>query len=216
MTASPALVLFDMEGVLSHYDRSARVEHLSAVSGQAPDAVRHAIWGSGLEARADAGEISDDEYLSELSGLLGCPIHRDDWLAARHASITPYMEVLALAAKVADRCRIAVLTNNCRLVTDYIGYLNPPVAQLFGPRVCVRFVRSSEAGGANLPSLSRTAWRARGRDSFHRRHRHQRSRRDQCRPAWIQLRQRRSIGRRTQALAVALARAVRDPVISND
>jgi glucose-1-phosphatase len=135
MTASPALVLFDMEGVLSHYDRSARVDHLSAVSGQAPDAVRHAIWGSGLEARADAGQISDDEYLSALGDLLGCPIHRDDWLAARHASITPYAEVLALAAKVAERCRIAVLTNNCRLVTDYIGYLNPPVAQLFGPHV---------------------------------------------------------------------------------
>jgi HAD superfamily hydrolase (TIGR01509 family) len=135
MTASPALVLFDMEGVLSHYDRSARVDHLSAVSGQTPDAVRHAIWGSGLEARADAGQISDDEYLSALGTLLGCPIHRDDWLAARRASITPYAEVIALAAKVAERSRIAVLTNNCRLVTDHIGYLNPPVAQLFGPHV---------------------------------------------------------------------------------
>jgi HAD superfamily hydrolase (TIGR01509 family) len=135
MTASPALVLFDMEGVLSHYDRSARVDHLSAVSGQTPDAVRHAIWGSGLEARADAGQISDDEYLSALGDLLGGPIRRDDWLAARHASITPHTEVLALAAKVAERCRIAVLTNNCRLVTDHIGYLNPAVAQLFGPHV---------------------------------------------------------------------------------
>jgi len=135
MTASPALVLFDMEGVLSHYDRSARVDHLSVVSGQTPDAVRHAIWGSGLEARADAGQISDDEYLSALGVLLGCPIHRDDWLSARRASITPYTEVIALAARVAERSRIAVLTNNCRLVTDYIGYLNPPVAQLFGPHV---------------------------------------------------------------------------------
>ncbi|SAL33310.1 hydrolase [Caballeronia udeis] len=135
MTASPALVLFDMEGVLSHYDRSARVEHLSAVSGQTPDAVRHAIWGSGLEARADAGQISDDEYLNALGVLLGCPIHRDDWLAARRASITPYTEVIALAARVAERSRIAVLTNNCRLVTDHIGYLNPPVAQLFGLHV---------------------------------------------------------------------------------
>jgi putative hydrolase of the HAD superfamily len=36
---------------------------------------------------------------------------------------------------VADRHSIAVLTNNCRLVTDHIGYLNPPVARLFGPHV---------------------------------------------------------------------------------
>lgn len=135
MTASPALVLFDMEGVLSHYDRAARVTHLSTVSGQTPEVVRYAIWGSGLEARADGGQITDDEYLSELSVLLSCPIRRDDWLAARHASIAPYAQVLALAARVAERSRIAVLTNNCRLVTDHIGYLNPPVAQLFGPHV---------------------------------------------------------------------------------
>ena len=135
MTASIALVLFDMEGVLSHYDRSARVNHLAAISGQAPETVRHAIWGSGLEARADAGQISDDEYLRALGDLLGCRIDREDWLAARHASITPNGQVIALAARVAERHSIAVLTNNCCLVSDHIGYLNPPVAQLFGPHV---------------------------------------------------------------------------------
>ncbi|CAG4894810.1 HAD family hydrolase [Paraburkholderia saeva] len=135
MTTSITLVLFDMEGVLSHYDREARVDHLAATSGQSPDAVRHAIWGSGLEARADAGLIGDDEYLDALGDLLGCRISRHDWLAARHASITPNHDVIALAASVARRHDIAVLTNNCRLVTDHIGYLNPPVAQLFGTRV---------------------------------------------------------------------------------
>ena len=135
MTAPITLVLFDMEGVLSHYDRSARVDHLAATSGQAPETVRHAIWGSGLEARADAGQISDDEYLRALGDLLGCRIDREDWLAARHASITPNGQVIALAARVAERHSIAVLTNNCCLVSDHIGYLNPPVAQLFGPHV---------------------------------------------------------------------------------
>ena len=91
MTTAITLVLFDMEGVLSHYDRAARVAHLSAVSGQSADAVRHAIWGSGLEARADAGEIGDDEYLSALGDLLNCRIGRDDWLtsAARRSRQTP-------------------------------------------------------------------------------------------------------------------------------
>jgi putative hydrolase of the HAD superfamily len=135
MTASITLVLFDMEGVLSHYDRDVRAEHLAACVGCTPQAVRHAIWGSGLEARADAGEIGDDEYLRELGILLNHPISRDDWLAARHASITPNEDALALAAKVAERSRIAVLTNNCRLLTDNIGYLNPPVARLFGSHV---------------------------------------------------------------------------------
>lgn len=135
MTASITLVLFDMEGVLSHYDRSARVDRLAAISGRTPEVVRHAIWGSGLEARADAGQISDDDYLVTLGDLLNYPVSRDDWLNARHASITPNQDVLALAERVAEHHRIAVLTNNCRLLTDHIGFLNPPVAQLFGPHV---------------------------------------------------------------------------------
>jgi glucose-1-phosphatase len=147
MASSITLVLFDMEGVLSHYDRSARVERLSAVSGQAPDTVRYAIWGSGLEARADAGLISVDEYLRALGDLLGCSISRDEWLATRHASITPNEPVLELAARVAEHHRIAVLTNNCSLVTDHIGYLNPPVARLFGPHV-----HASASYGATKPA----------------------------------------------------------------
>ena len=43
--------------------------------------------------------------------------------------------MLTLAASVAERYSIAVLTNNCRLLTENIGSLNPPVARLFGPHV---------------------------------------------------------------------------------
>jgi putative hydrolase of the HAD superfamily len=147
MTAPISLVLFDMEGVLTHYDRAARADHLAATTGRSPEQVRHAIWGSGLEARADAGEISDDEYLSELGQLLGCHVGRADWLASRRASITPNAESLALAARLAGHYSIAILTNNCRLVTDHIAYLNPPVAQLFG-----QHVYPSAAFGATKPA----------------------------------------------------------------
>lgn len=149
MTASIALVLFDMEGVLSHYDRAARAERLAALTGTTTEAVRHAIWGSGLEARADSGEISDDRYLAELGAMLGCAVNRDDWLSARHASITPNAEAIALAARVAATHRIAVLTNNCRLVTDHLGYLNPPVAELFG-----QHVYASASFGAAKPAAA--------------------------------------------------------------
>jgi putative hydrolase of the HAD superfamily len=147
MPSPISLVLFDMEGVLTHYDRSARVDHLSATTGQPPDMVRHAIWGSGLEARADAGQITDDEYLSALGEMLGCRVDREKWLAARHASITPNAQSLKLAERVAQRHKIAVLTNNCRLVTDHIGYLNPGVARVFGPHVY-----ASASFGASKPA----------------------------------------------------------------
>jgi len=141
------LILFDMEGVLSHYDRDARTARLSAITGQPPERVRHAIWDSGLEARADSGEITDDQYLDELGVLLGRRVSRAEWLDSRLASITPNAEAIGLAATLAERYRIAVLTNNCRLMTDHIAMLNPPVAQVFG-----RDVYSSASFGAAKPA----------------------------------------------------------------
>ncbi|WP_322013561.1 HAD-IA family hydrolase [Paraburkholderia sp. J12] len=132
MASAISVVLFDMEGVLTHYDRNARTGRLAALTGATPEAVRHAIWGSGLEARADAGELAPDDYLAALAGLLGCAVTREAWLDSRHASIMPNEEALVLARRVARRHRVAVLTNNCSLVTDYLEYLNPAVAELFG------------------------------------------------------------------------------------
>ncbi|SPB14377.1 hydrolase [Caballeronia novacaledonica] len=162
MTAPISLVLFDMEGVLSHYDRAVRADHLAALCGRPSEAVREAIWGSGLEARADSGEIGEDDYLAMLGNLLGCPISRDMWLASRRASITPNLETLDLAASVARNRAIAVLTNNCRLVSDHIGYLNPPVARVFGARVyaTASFGSAKPAAQAYYGCLERLGARA--------------------------------------------------------
>ncbi|WP_322029590.1 HAD family phosphatase [Paraburkholderia sp. J76] len=130
-----SLALFDMDDVLVHYDRSARVRSLASLSNRTPDEVSQAIWGSGLEAKADAGLIDDVAYLRETSDLLGCRVSLDDWLQARRESMSPNIQVLALAAAVSGTCKIAVLTNNPRLVSDHIAYLCPPVADLFGKNV---------------------------------------------------------------------------------
>jgi HAD superfamily hydrolase (TIGR01509 family) len=130
-----SLALFDMDDVLVHYDRSARVRSLASLSNRSSDEVTDAIWGSGLEAKADAGLIDDVAYLRETGDLLGCKVSVDDWLLARRLSMSPNLEVLALAAAVSRTCTIAVLTNNPRLVAENIGYLCPPVADLFGKNV---------------------------------------------------------------------------------
>ncbi|MDM0075387.1 HAD family phosphatase [Variovorax sp. J2P1-59] len=132
MNASISLVLFDLDGVLCHYDRSARVEHLAASTHQSAEAVRHAIWGTGLESRADAGLIGDDDYLDELGRLLGSPVTLDAWLEARRAAMTLDAQVLRMAQAVATRCRIAIFTNNCRLLALHMRRLCPEVAALFG------------------------------------------------------------------------------------
>jgi glucose-1-phosphatase len=135
MTAPISLVLFDLDDVLCRYDRSARIAHLAAVVGRDAQTVRRAIWDSGLEGRADAGQTGDAEYLDELGTLLGYPLTLNDWLDARRAAMTPDHAVLALAQTVAARHRVAVLTNNCRLLADHIHDLCPPVAEVFGAQV---------------------------------------------------------------------------------
>jgi putative hydrolase of the HAD superfamily len=135
MTASIALVLFDLDGVLCRYDRPVRVDHLAATTGRSTEVVRHAIWGTGLESRADAGLIGDDEYLRELGRLLGYPLTLDEWLAARRASMTLDDEVMRLARAVAERTRIAILTNNCKLLATHMDRLCPEVAALFGDTI---------------------------------------------------------------------------------
>lgn len=130
-----SLVLFDMDDVLVHYDRSVRVNWLAQRSGRTPDEVIQAIWGSGLEDKADAGLIDDTAYLRETGALLGCPVSLEDWLQARRESMSPNLEMLALATELSRQCQIAVLTNNPRLVETHIASLCPPLASLFGTHV---------------------------------------------------------------------------------
>jgi glucose-1-phosphatase len=132
MTMPISLVLFDMDDVLCHYDRSARVRELALLSNRTFDEVVHAVWGSGLEAQADAGVLDETEYLSATGELLGCRVSKEDWLHARRASMSSNLNVLAIASAVAAQYRAAVLTNNPQMVAENIAYLCPEVAELFG------------------------------------------------------------------------------------
>jgi glucose-1-phosphatase len=150
-----SLVLFDMDDVLCHYDRSARVKRLATLSNRTLDDVVHAIWGSGLEAKADAGLVDDVEYLQETGRLLGCKLSEEEWRLARRESMSPNPDVLALAQTLSEQCRIAVLTNNPELVAKHIAYLCPEVAQLFGANVFVSasFKAAKPAGQTFLRCL---------------------------------------------------------------
>lgn len=49
MSRRPALVLFDFDGVLVHYDHAARLRVLAECSGASVTEVSAALFGSGLE-----------------------------------------------------------------------------------------------------------------------------------------------------------------------
>lgn len=129
------LILFDMDDVLCHSDKAYRAAHLAKLTNTSADRVRAAIWGSGIDAAADAGIISTTTYLREVALQLGAPFSADQWLEARKASMTPNPAVLDLVAQVRKTYPVAVLTNNSELVGDNIDYLFPELRPLFEDRI---------------------------------------------------------------------------------
>jgi glucose-1-phosphatase len=127
-----ALVLFDMNDVLCHYDRAVRITELAKLAGREPDDIETAIWRSGYEDRADAGAFGADEYLRGFGERIGTALTAGDWIAALRASVTPIPEALALAEKLARTRRVAVLTNNNLLVAREIAKIFPAIPQIFG------------------------------------------------------------------------------------
>jgi hypothetical protein len=159
MTDHISLVLFDLDDVLCHYDRSARIAHIAAVVGRDAQAVRQAIWDSGLEGRADAGLVSDADYLDELGALLSYPLTLDDWLDARRAAMTPDPE--AIASQEQSRLNIgsqcSPTTAVCSPITSIICVRRSPG---YSARRCTRRRLS---GPPSLPPICIGAeWRISG------------------------------------------------------
>jgi len=130
-------VIFDMDGVLDRYDLGARLDRLAAATGKSAAAIHAAIWKSGFEDAADAGQFSAEEYLKGFAERVGAPVSRAAWVAARRAAMHPNRDVLELAKRLKRRAGIAVLTNNGFLVKDSFGEIFPELPPLFGERLHV-------------------------------------------------------------------------------
>ena len=131
----PTLVLFDLDGVLVHYDHAVRVRELARRTGAGEDEVEQALFGSGLEAAADAGEFDSAGVVAELSRRLGVPVTAQDCIAARAASMEANPDVIGLAALAGRAAELAILTNNGLLLRDHFEAICPTLAPLFAGRV---------------------------------------------------------------------------------
>jgi HAD superfamily hydrolase (TIGR01509 family) len=127
-------VIFDMDGVLCRYDLKVRLAALASRSGRAPEEVERLIWGSGFEEDADSGRYaSGADYLKAFGEQLGCVLSAADWIAARKASMTPNLDVLALVGALRPVAKLALLSNNGPLTEETFAELFPEAAALFGP-----------------------------------------------------------------------------------
>ncbi|WP_337659796.1 HAD family hydrolase [Anderseniella sp. Alg231-50] len=128
-------IIFDFDGVLSAYDRPARLDALSGIAGLDRATILDRIWGSGFEDAADSGECADDAaYLSAFNDHLGYRLSRDEWIASRAAAMQHWPDMHDLATRLSKHYKLAMLTNNGPLTKAAFAELAPETADLFGDR----------------------------------------------------------------------------------
>ncbi len=128
-------VIFDMDGVLCRTDFSRRNDEMAKRIGVTAAAIEEAIFKSGFDDEADRGRFTAEQYLEGMTERLGVAVGRADWIAARHAAMTPDRDMLTLARTLGRHTGTAMLTNNGPLLRAHIGEIFPQVAELFGDRV---------------------------------------------------------------------------------
>ncbi len=172
-----ATVLFDMNDVLFRYDRRVCAARLAALCRLSQTEVEAAIWGSGYEDSGDRGQMDADAYLAGFGERLGRNLTANEWAEALRAAVTPMPDTLALAAALAERAQVAVLTNNNLLVKRALDVVFPELCPIFGANVFVSAefgVRKPEPEAfRGLPRMPRAACRRPRGDAFRRRQRPQ-------------------------------------------
>lgn len=127
-------MLFDMDGVLVDYQPRLRVAHLAERLGRTVEAVEQAIYASGIEAAADAGQLDARGYLAALGQALDTTVQVADWVAARRAATRPRADHLHAVEQLASRFTLAVLTNNGLLLAERWNQITPDLFPLFEGR----------------------------------------------------------------------------------
>lgn len=130
------LVLFDMDGVLNHYEYEWRQGELARLAGLDIAEFKRRWLDSGWEDTAEAGAPSTGQaYLDGFNEILGSVISKEQWLNVRKQAMTPNKDTLKIAKDLGGLHEIAVLTNNGAMLIENIDTLAPEVREIFGKNV---------------------------------------------------------------------------------
>jgi putative hydrolase of the HAD superfamily len=136
MAPRPALVLFDLDGVLADYDRGARCDALASTTGASVAAVHEALFGErGLELVSDRGEIGLRSYLARLRARHRLRIQAGDFLAARRLATRVDARMLGLCERLDGQATLAIFSNNGCWVERHAADIVPALASPFAGRI---------------------------------------------------------------------------------
>lgn len=138
MRPRPALLLFDLDDVLVHYDHGLRCAALArALGDRVPVAeIGRVLFGpDGLEFGCDRGEYDLGGYLDRLRDGHGWSLDADAFVAAREAATRLNLAMLAMCLRLEPQARLAVFSNNGAWIAEHAARILSPLDRLFPGRI---------------------------------------------------------------------------------
>lgn len=132
---APALVLFDLGGVLFAYDPDRRWQRYGALAGLPAAEVARRLSASGYARACDEGRYRGLRAHQEGTRLLGLRLSMERFVDVWVSAFTPNLEVVDLARAVKPQAAVALLSNNSDLVHLGLEDRYPDALAPFMPRI---------------------------------------------------------------------------------
>lgn len=120
MPEHPDFLFFDVGNVLLHFDHHVAARQLAALAGADPAQVYEQVFESGLELRAEAGEINAAQYCDAVRRVLGRDVPDDQIVLADAAIFRINLGVHSVVAHLKrSGYRLGLLSNTSQIHWDY-------------------------------------------------------------------------------------------------
>lgn len=120
MSEPVEVVVLDLGGVACGFVPEQRLHALAQLTGLRTAAIQAAVFGSGLDERAERGELTPDEAAGAVVEALGGAIDRRELRQAWASAFVPDTELLGVVRGV--RRPTALFTNNGPLIEDCLAH----------------------------------------------------------------------------------------------
>jgi putative hydrolase of the HAD superfamily len=127
------IVVCDFGGVVASFHPERRLAALAELSGLDEATVDARIWGSGLDAAAERGELSPDEVWARVLAALDDRVDRGAVRQAWALAFAPNAAVLALVDNLTVPA--ALFTNNGPIVDEILDHELVDVGRRFAHRL---------------------------------------------------------------------------------
>jgi HAD superfamily hydrolase (TIGR01509 family) len=120
MTSPIEFVVLDMGGVVCAFAPERRLRTLSDLTGRSPGQVKAVLFGSGLEGRAEKGDLTHEQVYEAVTTELGVALEPEQVRQAWARAFLPDAELLGVVRRV--RRPTALFTNNGPIIEDCLSH----------------------------------------------------------------------------------------------